>query len=167
MNNRNADYWINQLELIPHPEGGFYREIYRSSGIIEKSALATNFSGPGNFFTTIYFLLQAEQVSHLHRIKSDEIWTFHTGEAVDIHVIDSCGDYTVQKLGLNPDNSEMPQQIVPANSWFGANLSERKGYALVSCIVSPDFSFNDFELGNYDDLVHVFPEYKSIIHMLT
>jgi predicted cupin superfamily sugar epimerase len=164
---KNADYWINHLNLLPHPEGGFYKEIFSSIESIDQNRLHKRFSGSRKFYTSIYFLLRNDEVSHFHRIKSDEIWTFHTGSALDIHIIDENGTYSIKKLGLNPEKSEMPQQIVKAGTWFAASLIQPDGYALVGCFVSPGFDFADFELGERNELIKLYPKYEQVIKLHT
>ncbi len=163
----NAEYWINKLGLKAHPEGGYYYETFAATEYIDLAALPDRYGGNRKHYTSIYFLLENGQVSHFHRIKSDEIWAFHYGEPLNIHVIDSSGNYQVLKLGLNIEKGESPQHIVPAGSWFGASLAIATGYSLVTCFVAPGFDFNDFELANRDNLVKAFPDYQMIIKKLT
>ncbi len=167
MANKNAEYWINHLCLLPHPEGGYYKEIFSSIDEIEQKCLSKRFIGNRKYYTSIYFLLKDEQVSHFHRIKSDEIWSFHAGSVLDIHIIDEDGNYSIKKLGLNPEKDEIPQQIVKAGSWFGASLCNQKGFALVGCFVSPGFDFNDFELGNRNEMLNLYAMHEIIIGKLT
>jgi predicted cupin superfamily sugar epimerase len=96
----NAEYWINSLKLQEHPEGGYYREIFASNELISQKCLPKRFIGERFFYTSIYFLLKNKQVSHFHRIKSDEISSFHSGNALDIHIIDENGNYSLKKTGL-------------------------------------------------------------------
>ena len=150
---------INQFELLPHPEGGFYKETYRSD---EKCS-----NGTRNLKTVIYFLLRSEDVSHFHRIKSDEIWYYHGGSPLIVHSIDENGNYITQKVGINLKNNEIPQYLVPKNTIFGSTVLEENSFSLVSCSVSPGFDFNDFELFKRDDLMGQFPEHTEIISRLT
>ena len=76
---KDAEYWIEKLKLLPHPEGGYYKETYRSEEIINRDHLSQRFKGQRNISTSIYYLLQSGQISKLHRIKSDEIWHFYDG----------------------------------------------------------------------------------------
>jgi uncharacterized protein len=167
MEMRNADYWINRLNLQEHPEGGYYREVFASSEIISQKCLPNRFEGERTIYTSIYFLLKNDQVSHMHLIKSDEIWCFHTGNPLNIHIIDENGNYSIKKLGLNFKEGELPQQIVKAGSWFGANFSDISEFALVGCIVAPGFNFTDFELAKREDLIELYPEQQQIITFLT
>ena len=167
MQEKNANYWIENLNLKPHPEGGFYREIFASGTLLNGNCLPQKISGNRPFYTSIYFLLKNDDISHFHRIKSDEIWCFHAGDALNIHIIDKNGNYLIKKLGLNTDENEFPQHLVEAGCWFGAGLKNQKGYALVGCLVSPGFDFQDFELAKKTELLVEYPEHKEIIEKLS
>jgi len=154
----NAEFWIEKLKLLPHPEGGYYRETYRCNQFVS----AEGFEGSRNISTAIYFLLDGENKSHFHRIKSDELWFFHEGAALDILLLNDAGLETIS-LGKNPEQGESLQAIVPAGCWFGARLKDWKGYALVSCTVAPGFDFRDFELANKEGLMKNFPQHAKVI----
>jgi predicted cupin superfamily sugar epimerase len=141
-NENQAEEYINQLHLQAHPEGGYFREIYRSP----QEILFPGFEGNRNLSTSIYFLLKAGQRSALHRIKSDEIWYFHDGGPLDIIEIDENGKEITTRLGKNINDGEVLQHVVKANRWFGATLPEGSDFCLVGCQVSPGFDFKDFEL---------------------
>jgi predicted cupin superfamily sugar epimerase len=159
----SAADWIRRLELVPHPEGGFYRETYRASEHVAKEHLPPRFGGGRALSTAIYFLLVGEQVSALHRIKSDEVWHFYTGTAIDLFVIGPDGSLAIQRLGPRGPF----QALVPAGSWYGAALSEGAGWALVGGTVAPGFDFADFELADRAPLVAEFPQHRALIERLT
>lgn len=159
----NADFWIDKLKLQSHPEGGYYKEIYRSDENIPGSGLPSRFSGNRSISTSIYFLLKKGQKSVFHRIKSDEIWHFYDGEQITIYVIKDSGELQILKLGIDPQNGVFPQVTVPANCWFAAIPNGE--FTLVGCTVSPGFSFEDFEMASKELLKKQFPELKSIIDM--
>jgi predicted cupin superfamily sugar epimerase len=162
---KNASYWINSLNLLPHPEGGYYKETYRSSGKIKDSSLPTNFIGNRAFSTAIYFLLEKGNFSAFHRIKSDELWHFYDGDPIAIHVINNNGILTTHMLGKQPDKGIFPQITIPANSWFA---SESIGnYSLAGCTVSPGFDFNDFEMADRNKLIGLHSKHISIIEKFT
>ncbi len=154
----DAAYWIEQLELLPHPEGGHYKETYRSQELFS----FPGFSEERNLATGIYFLLEEKNKSHLHRIKSDESWFFHAGETLEIYCLSSTG-LRIILLGNNPEAGEQLQAVVPAGTWFGARLRKGSGYALVSCTVSPGFDFRDFELAAKDKLLQEFPDHQRLV----
>lgn len=159
-------HWIEQLDLQPHPEGGWYREVYRAAESISASALPARFAGDRCFCTSIYFLLAGEHFSALHRIKQDELWHFYAGDGLTVHSIDPAGEYRAQRLGAHPERGELFQYMVPAGGWFGANV-EPDGYALVGCTVAPGFDFADFEMAERAALIAEFPEHRAIIERLT
>lgn len=177
---RTAEYWIQQLRLLPHPEGGYYREIYRSPELI--ADLPKRYKGRRPFATAIYFLLRGDQFSSFHRLKSDEIWHFYSGVPVSIFVIGRDGRLTTARLGLNTEKGELPMFVIPAGSWFAAALSQtpksqisnrksaignKKPYTLLGCTVAPGFDFADFELGNRLELCRQFPKHRALITKLT
>lgn len=166
MNKPIAEELIEQLELVKHPEGGWYRETYRSDEVIQKTALPCRFANDRTVSTAIYFLLQSGDISALHRIKSDEIWHFYSGESLIVHVITPQGEYYPLNLGSNITAGETFQCVVPAGCWFGAEVSGF-GYSFVGCTVAPGFDFADFEMGNRDDLLKEFPNHKEIVQRLT
>ncbi len=149
---------IEKLELLPHPEGGFYKETYRSNETIA--------SGNRQLMTSIYFLLTSNNVSKFHRIKSDELWFFHTGSPLIVHVLDENG-HTENLIGLDLQKGELPQFMVPKNTIFGSSVRGKNSYSLVSCVVAPGFDFADFELFTKEDLLPLFPLQEEIIAQLT
>ena len=137
-----SHFYINHFSLLPHPEGGYYKETFRS----EKSFQFEGFQEERSICTSIYFLLEKGQTSSLHRIKSDEIWYFHDGQTLEIIELDSNGNETITRLGKDILNGEVLQHVVPAGIWFGARLAAHSEFCLVGCQVSPGFDFKDFEL---------------------
>ncbi len=166
MNNRISDI-IEKLELAPHPEGGYFRETYRSSGKIDPQSLGSNFTDARNFSTCIYFLLTSNDFSAFHRIKQDEIWHFYDGSHIRLHVITPSGDYFKHLIGRELTSGETPQVVVPAGNWFAAEVVGDKGFSLVGCTVSPGFDFRDFEMKSRKELIEMFPEHEAIISKLT
>jgi predicted cupin superfamily sugar epimerase len=149
---RTADEWIHCLKLTPHPEGGFYRESYRSSGLIAESSLPSGMKGARCYGTAIYFLLRAGQVSRWHRIKSDELWFYHAGAPLEVIVLLNDGIEKKLQLGLDLSAGQHPQVVVPAGCWFGSRIvNGREDFSLVSCTVSPGFDFQDFQLATTQD----------------
>jgi uncharacterized protein len=161
-----ADFWINRLRLLPHPEGGFYRETYRALENISGSSLPERFGNDRSFSTAIYFLLRSPDKSRFHKIKSDELWHFHDGSSLTIHVLHPSG-LTTCHLGLDVEAGQQPQVVIPADHWFGATVDEPDHYTLASCTVSPGFNFSDFELARRDRLIHEFPDQAPLIRRLT
>jgi len=162
-----AAYWIDHLGLIRHPEGGWYRETYRACEAIPEAGLPARFRGERSISTAILFLLEQDDVSTLHRLKSDEIWHFHDGAPLAVQVLDPAGGHTTLLLGRNPEMGEHLQAAVPAGSWFGAEPAGPGGFSLVGCTVAPGFDFSDFELAGRDGLTALFPRHEAIIRRLT
>jgi predicted cupin superfamily sugar epimerase len=152
---------IHQLQLQPHPEGGYYRETYRSA------LLTTAASGAQrNVSTAIYYLLENDDRSHFHRIQSDELWFFHQGQPLEVLLLEN-GQLTILTLGHDVGQGELPQAVVPAHTWFGARVKAGAGFSLVSCTVAPGFDFADFELADRTRLTNEFPEQAAIIEQFT
>ena len=158
---------IAALNLQPHPEGGWYRETYRAPETVASSALPERFDGQRSHATAIYFLLNSESFSALHRLKSDELWHFYSGSPLTVHVIHADGRYTPIKLGPDLAQGETFQAVVPHGCWFGATVDTPDCYALVGCSVAPGFDFADFEMADRESLSEEFPQHTELIARLT
>ncbi|MBI1185037.1 hypothetical protein GC194_12245 [bacterium] len=157
-----AQELISSLNLQKHPEGGFYKEIYRSADVL--ASLPQRFNGATrNFCTGIYYLLADNDKSHFHRIKSDEIWHFYAGATVEIHIIDPHGNYYAELLGADIANGAAFQVVIPAGYWFAAHVLQATSYALCGCTVSPGFEFDDFEMANKEELLRLCPPQAALI----
>ena len=166
MENR-AKYYIRNLKLSPHPEGGFYKEIYRSAESINESALPSRYQSSRNFATLIYFLLEKEQKSNFHKLVSDESWHHIDGCSLTIHCIEKSGTYYKIILGKDLANGEHPQYVIPKDTWFAAELNDKSDFALVGCSVFPGFEFEDFTLADKKSLTEKFQEHIEIISKFT
>ena len=164
---KHLDTIIERLDLKPHPEGGYFRETYRSSGIIKQESLDDSFEGTRNYSTCIYFLLTSETFSAFHRIKQDEIWHFYEGSPIVLHTISEQGEHQKFFIGTDFSKNQTPQLVVPAKSLFAAKVLEKDSYALVGCTVSPGFDFEDFELTNQKELIAKFPQHNGLIKQFT
>lgn len=162
-----AQYWIKKLQLQKHPEGGYFREVYRSDELIPKHSLHERYSGERNHGTSIYFLITNTEFSAFHRIKSDETWHFYHGSSITIYIIDENGKYSTVRLGSNPEKDEAFQYTIPHSTWFAVSVDEPDSYALVGCTVAPGFHFNDFELGERENLLRLYPKYEAVIKKFT
>lgn len=135
-----ASALIRLLDLRPHPEGGYYREMFRSPREVRTSDSAAERAA----MTTIYFLLVAGQHSRWHRITSDEIWHYYEGDPLELVWLNSSKTAAQrQRLGPITDQSQ-PVQVVPGGSWQAARSSGE--YSLAGCTVAPGFEFTDLEL---------------------
>lgn len=153
-----AAFYIEQLGLTAHPEGGYFKEVYRS----EMRSAFEGFEGERNVSTSIYFLLDGTDKSHLHQIKSDETWFFHTGNPVEVVVLKD-GNVLLITLGSAIEKGEVFQFTVPAGAWFGARIKGSTGFGLVSCTVAPGFDFADFELAEYKKISREYSAYDSML----
>ncbi len=160
---------IETLQLVPHPEGGYYKRIFASSREITFPDDITGRSKTRYSGTAINYLLESKDFSAWHKITSDEVWFFHRGSAITIHTINpKTKAYNTVILGdpLEVENARF-QHAIKAGTWFAATVNESNSYALVSCAVSPGFDFADFTLANREDLIAEFPEHSAIINRLT
>lgn len=152
----DKNHWIERLELQVHPEGGFYKEIIRSDEMVN--------TVDGNIqqrpsYTSIYYLLDSETKSFCHRLKSDEMWYYHSGAPVTLYLIDEAGNWSLKTCG--PGDGEELSILIPKNTWFGARVTEPNSFVLVSCMVSPGFTFTDFEMIDRNELIEMFPQHKE------
>jgi uncharacterized protein len=164
---KDASYWIQKLELQEHPEGGYYRQTYRADLVLAKQTLPTQYTGARPASTAIYFLLDGENFSAFHRLRSDELWHFYTGETLVVHVIDADGRHSEMRLGSDPEAGETLQAIVKAECWFASEVRDKKSFALVGCTVAPGFDFADFELAKREALANSCPQHRELINKLT
>jgi hypothetical protein len=162
-----ASVLIEQLGLLPHPEGGFFRETYRATMDLPGAALAPHFAGFRNVSTAIYYLLAQGDRSRFHRIRSDEVWHFYAGDPLQVIELTQAGSVQVTLLGTNFSAGEVPQHMVPAGRWFGSCPAPGSGYSLVGCTVAPGFDFADFEMASRHQLLRDFPSAGEWIERLT
>lgn len=163
--NEKARNYIQKLELKKHPEGGYFREIYRAAEMIYVDVPDKRLRR--NYSTSIYFLLDGKHISKFHKIKSDELWHFYDGSSIIISIIDGKGKPSQITLGNKIDQGELFQTVIKKNNWFAAELINKKSFALVGCTVSPGFDFSDFEFGDKDKLISQYPKLKDLINRLT
>lgn len=158
---------IERLGLQPHPEGGYYRETYRSCRAGSEAG-EPGTTGTGRYWSTcIYYLLTGDTFSAFHRIKQDEIWHFYDGSALVLHLLGKTGEYSSVRLGRDLERGEVPQYVIPGGTWFAAETTMQDSFSLAGCTVSPGFEFSDFELADADELEAVSPGQKALIHRLT
>jgi predicted cupin superfamily sugar epimerase len=158
---------ITLLGLKPHPEGGYFRETYRSNEIIGEGALPGRYTGNRTYGTAIYYLLTRETFSAFHRIKTDEIYHFYLGDLVELVQLLPDGSGCVVMLGNDLASGEHVQTVVSRGTWHGAQLAEGGNYALLGTTVSPGFEFADFEIGDRNELIRSYPSFSDKIIALT
>jgi predicted cupin superfamily sugar epimerase len=166
MNMKNAAYWIEQLEMIQHPEGGYFKETFRANESTDADHLPERYSTSRCISTSIYFLLTTESVSNFHRLTSDEIWHYHTGGVARIHIISPAGTYYFKDIGPDLAAGQQFQVLIPRHSWFAAEVISEE-YILVGCTVAPGFEFEDFELARRSELATKYPDLSSLIERFT
>jgi predicted cupin superfamily sugar epimerase len=143
--------------MIPHPEGGFYKEVFRSRiKILKKGSFDEN-----QALTSIYYLLEDADYSGFHRLASDEIWYYHQGEPIIIYELTRTGLLITHELS-DRETGDL-SVVIEAGSWFAACISSGEGFSLVSCAVAPAFKFSEFEMANRDELKQLFPEYVPVV----
>ncbi len=146
---------IARLQLEPHPEGGHFRETFRSAQRIDGGLSAS---------TAIWYLLEGGDFSSWHRVSSDEVWHHYDGAPLVLWMLTEEGlERTV--LGRDWDAGERPQAVVPAGVWQAAE--PLGAFALCGCTVAPGFEFADFELGTRAQLLKQFPSQDEAIRRLT
>lgn len=165
--NKQAQEIISKLSLTPHPEGGYFKEVYRNNEVLTNSALPERYDGDHCYATSIYFLLHDDITSKFHKLKSDETWHHYTGSAVKIYSIDPSGELRIFLLGKDLNKSEFPQVTIQHSNWFGAELIDENSYSLIGCTVYPGFEFTDFEIGKKDYLIETYPQHSEIIKRLS
>ncbi len=161
--NDKAKYYIEKLDLNKHPEGGYYKEVYRSGEhfIIPDYSLSKK---KRNYSTSIYFLLEGNDKSNFHKLNSDEIWHFYDGSDLRIFIIDEFGNLSEILFGKE---NEVFQFTIKKDCWFAAEVINKNSFSLIGCTVSPGFDFEDFELAKRDQLIKLFPQHEAVIRKFT
>ncbi|EFJ17135.1 hypothetical protein SELMODRAFT_179045 [Selaginella moellendorffii] len=172
------------LSLTPHPEGGFFCESFRDDSVIlRKETLPSQFKVDRPVSTAIYFLLPSGSVSKLHRIPSSEVWHFYAGDPLTVLEIHDNGEVKQTVIGPDLAAGQKLQYTVQPMVWFGAfptkdlidttkcvKASPRdsdKNFSLVGCTVAPGFEFQDFVMGESEELKKLFPHLADVIEYLT
>jgi predicted cupin superfamily sugar epimerase len=151
---------IAALQLQPHPEGGWYREVFRSDLTIPLPR------GTRATCTSIHFLLAAGTCSAWHRVRSDEVWVHHDGAPLELHLLDDAGRHTLHVLGRDHAAGQEPSAAVPAGVWQAA-APRGDGYALCACVVAPGFDFADFAMPARAELLRAFPGQAALVSRFT
>lgn len=155
----SAAAYIDTLQLQAHPEGGYYRETYRSARMVPDVQR--------HISTGIYFLLEHGNFSAFHQIQSDEMWHFYAGQALDVLELLPSGELTCTRLGPDVLHGEVFQHVVPAQTWFASRVADGGQFSLVGCTVAPGFDFQDFSLADRKTLCARFPQHSQTITELT
>jgi len=164
-----ADEVKRILDLVPHPrEGGYYVRTYESAEMLTPAAFADGrYAAPRHTATAIYYLLEPDTFSEMHRLASDEIFHFYAGDAVEmLHLYAEGGGMTI-RIGNRLELGERPQVVVPRGVWQGSRLASGGKWALLGCTVSPGFDFADYEAGTREALSAGWPQFSSFVRELT
>jgi len=166
--NVDAQTLIKKLGLLPlSVEGGYFIETYRCDESIPKSGLPGRYGGDKAFSTAIYYLLTADTFSTIHRLISDEIFHFYTGDPVEMLHLYPDGSHRIITIGSNIEKGEIPQAIVPKGVWQGCRIRPGGRYALLGTTVAPAFDYEDYENGEREWLIADYPECAELIKALT
>lgn len=153
--------------MTPHPEGGWFREVWRSSLEVEHPAMPAGRTARRCGGTLIYFLLGKGDFSAFHRVRwTDEIWHLYAGGPLELHVIDGDRRHTTQLLTTDLERGE-PTALVAAGDWQAARLVPAARWAFGGCTVAPGFEFDDFEMPSAETLIAGYGEHAAIIRELT
>ncbi|MEN6357297.1 MAG: cupin domain-containing protein [Armatimonadota bacterium] len=159
---------VEKLGLEAHPmEGGYFRETYRSSLTIPGNVLPGEYDHDKSACTAIYFLIGPGHYSAMHRVKTDEIFHFYSGDPVEMLQLHPDGTHSVITIGSDIMSGEAPQVVVPAGSWQGSRLKPGGEYALMGTTVAPAFDYDDYEHGSRESLIAECPECEEMIRELT
>ena len=146
-----AKQYIEKLGLAPHPEGGYYRQLFGNDETGQKP------------ISTIYYMLTANDMSAFHRLHDMvEVWYYHAGEPLNLYVIEPEGALTVHRLSAD---GEM-QVVIEPERWFAAEIPSKRGFCLVGCVVGPAFRFENFELAKEEELLKLYPQHKALIERM-
>ena len=163
-----ADEIKKLLNLAPHPrEGGSFIQTWRSEEIIPHAALHARYPADRHAGTCIYYLLEPDTFSEMHRLASDEIFHFYYGDPVEMLQLLPDGSARVVILGGDLASGQHPQLIVPKYVWQGSRLLPGGQVALLGCTVSPGFDYADYETGQRNSLLHDYPQFPGLIQVLT
>lgn len=152
--------------MTEHVEGGAFSEVYRSQLAFTKEQLPGQFSGDRQACTHIYFLLEKGQFSAFHRILSDELWHFYSGDPLSIYEITPAGSVTEHLLGNDPEPGQSHFCMITGGNWFASRVKGDGEYALAGCTVAPGFDFADFEMAQKEDLLKEFPQHSELVNQL-
>ena len=161
---------IAALKLQPHPiEGGFFRETYRSTGIIPLESLPSEYSSQSgrSLGTSIYYLLTADTFSEMHRLPTEEVFHLYLGGPVRMLQLFAGGASREVVLGTDILGGQQPQVIVPAGVWQGSRLEQGVDFALLGATMAPGFDYADYEQGRRSVLAGLYPDQAELIQILT
>ncbi len=157
------------LGLAPHPrEGGWFVQTYAAAETIASSAFAdARYPGPRRTSTAIYYLLEPETFSEMHRLRSDEIFHFYAGDPVAMLQLHPDGSGQTIVIGNDLSQGQRPQVVVERGVWQGSRLVAGGRWALLGCTVCPGFEYEDYDSAGRDELFAKWPEFSELLTALT
>ena len=167
-----ADELKRLLHLEPHPrEGGWFRQTWKAEETLPAGALPARYAAGRTAGraagTAIYYLLEPNSFSEMHRLQSDEVFHFYLGDAVEMLQLLPDGSGRRVLIGSNVAAGESPQVVVPQGVWQGSRLVPGGRLALLGCTVSPGFEYEDYDSGRREELIQHWPEWRDLITDLT
>jgi uncharacterized protein len=164
-----ADEVKKLLGLAPHPrEGGWYVRTYEAGEVVGAECFADGrYAGGRRTGTAIYYLLEVDTFSEMHRLRSDEVFHFYMGDAVEMLRLYPGGRGERVVIGTDLAAGQRPQMVVEKNIWQGSRLVRGGSWALMGCSVSPGFEFEDYEAGVREDLLAGWPQWGEMVVGLT
>jgi hypothetical protein len=166
MTDLTAEEVADLLELAPHPEGGFFRETYRSGEVLDAGDLPPRYDSERAVATAIYFLITRESFSAFHRLRSDELFHWHAGGPTRLLRLWPGGELDEVVLGPDLRSGQVPQAAVPAGTWQALHV-EAGDWSLLGTTVAPGFDFADFEIADRAVLADAYPDHERAIEALT
>jgi hypothetical protein len=163
-----AQEWIERLDLQPLDfEGGWFREVFRSAEETAAAHLPERYDAPRALYTTIYYLLTPDTFSALHRLRTDEVYTFVAGDPVAMLQLHEDGTGREVRLANTGAPGTEPAVCVPRGVWQGSRLEPGGRYALLTTTMAPGWDPRDFELGGRAALEARFPDHAESVRALT
>lgn len=163
-----ADDVKQLLHLTPlEPEGGFFRETYRSKWIVPAEHLPEGVQGARSLGTAIYYLITPESFSTLHRLPGTEVFHFYVGDPVEMLQLHANGEAQIVTLGQDIAKGHQPQVVVRGGVWQGCRLADKGQWALMGTTMCPAFDYADYETGNCNELIGQYPDMADAIRKYT
>lgn len=162
---------VRRFGLESHPEGGFYREVYRAALDVTHPAISDGSDAQRSAATHIYFLFPADDFSAFHRVvPSDEIWHLYAGDPLELHLIHADGRYEERRLTTDLESlleGGEPTTTVEAGCWQAARVAPGGAWSFGGCTVAPGFDFDDFEMPPADEILREHPDHEAVVRVLT
>jgi predicted cupin superfamily sugar epimerase len=163
----DANEVMRLLKLVKHPEGGWFRETYRSEETISSSALPQRYGSPRSFSTNIFYLITEVGFAAIHRVTSDEMFHFYLGDPAVLTIISPRGELTEICLGSGIQDGQVLQAMVPRDHWQGIYVKPGGSWSLLGATVAPGFDFQDFYQPGREEMFKLYPQHEATIMQLT